>query len=63
MKWKVVDSYECIHNYVDTSPETMEIFQAPFAYRSMEEIVEVICDTVQIEKVIRPIYNYKAGGN
>ena len=26
MKWKVLDSYECIHNYVDASPETLSTF-------------------------------------
>ena len=36
--------------------------EAPFAYRSMEEIREVIGQTVKIEKVIRPVYNFRAGG-
>lgn len=36
--------------------------EAPFAYRGIDEIAEVIGDTVKIEKVIRPIYNFKAGG-
>ncbi len=35
--------------------------EAPFAYRSLEEIREVINDTVEIRKIIRPIYNYKTG--
>lgn len=144
MKWKILNSYECIHNYVDASPETITAFgspmlrkgaisakagekviipinmrdgillgnglgntdwncsaphgagrilkreevknhytvssfktamkgiytscigkdtldEAPFAYRSMDEITEVIRDTVTISKIIRPIYNYKAG--
>lgn len=144
MKWKLLDSYECIHNYVDASPETITAFgspmlrkgaisakagekviipinmrdgillgtglgntdwncsaphgagrilkreevknhytvssfksamkgiytscigkdtldEAPFAYRSMDEITEVIRDTVTINKIIRPVYNYKAG--
>ena len=145
MKWKVADSYECIHNYVDSSEETLKLFgtsmlrkgaisakkdekviipinmrdgiilatglgneewntsaphgsgrimkredvkshftvssyksemkgiytscvcketldEAPFAYRAIDEIVEVIGDTVQIDKVIRPIFNYKDKG-
>lgn len=36
--------------------------EAPFAYRSVEDITEVIRDTVNIDKRIRPIYNFKAGG-
>lgn len=145
MKWKVLNSYECIHNYVDTDPGTLSLFgspilrkgavsamkdqkviipinmkegillgkglgstdwncsaphgsgrvmkredvrkaftvsdfkaqmkgiysscigkdtldEAPFAYRSMEEIREAIGQTVRIDQVIRPVYNFKAGG-
>lgn len=146
MKWKVTDSYSCIHNYADESEETFNTFgapllrkgaisakqnenviipinmrdgvilgiglgnedwncsaphgsgrimkredikshftvsafksemkgiysscinkdtldEAPFAYRALEDIAEVIKDTVTITKVIKPIYNYKAGGD
>ena len=145
MKWKILDSYECIHNYVDASEETLNTFgapmlrkgaisakkdeqviipinmrdgiilgtglgntewncsaphgsgrimkredvknnftvsafktemkgiysscigkdtldEAPFAYRPIDEIAEVISDTVTINKIIRPVYNFKAGG-
>ena len=146
MKWKMLDSYDCIHNYVDASAETSQTFgsamlrkgaisskagekviipinmkdgiilgtglgnpdwncsaphgsgrimkredvkngftvssfksemngiytsciskdtldEAPFAYRAMEDITEAIGDTVTIDKLIRPVYNFKAGGN
>jgi RNA-splicing ligase RtcB len=146
MKWKIIDSYECIHNYVDASKDTLSSFhapmlrkgaisakanekviipinmrdgiilgtglgntdwncsaphgagrimkredvskqftvssfksemkgiyssciskdtldEAPFAYRNIEEIKEVISDTVAIDKIIHPVYNFKAGGN
>lgn len=36
--------------------------EAPFAYRTLEDIAEVIGETVKIDKIIRPVYNYKAGG-
>ena len=144
MKWKILDAYECIHNYVDASQETLNAFgssmlrkgaisakanekviipinmrdgiilgtglgnpewncsaphgsgrimkredvknsftvstfksemkgiysscigkdtldEAPFAYRAIDEIAEVISDTVTIHKIIRPVYNFKAG--
>ena len=144
MKWKILDTYECIHNYVDTDPGTLSLFgspilrkgavsamkdqkviipinmkegillgkglgntdwncsaphgsgrimkredvrksftvsafkaqmkgiysscigkdtldEAPFAYRSMEEIREAIGLTVRIDRVIRPVYSFKAG--
>ena len=35
--------------------------EAPFAYRGMDEITERVTDTVRIEKLIRPLYCYKAG--
>ena len=146
MKWKILDTYECIHNYVDASLETIDTFsspmlrkgsisakagekviipinmrdgiilgtglgnpewncsaphgsgrimkreevknrytvssfksemkgiysscigkdtldEAPFAYRSLEDITEVIGETVTIDRIIRPVYNFKAGGN
>ena len=36
--------------------------EAPFAYRGLQEITEVIGETVKIEKLIKPVYNFKAGG-
>ena len=145
MKWKVLESYECIHNYVDASAETLALFnspimrkgaisaknnekviipinmrdgtilgtglgnkdwncsaphgsgrimkredvknsftvssfksemkgiysscigkdtldEAPFAYRPVTDITDVISDTVKIDKIIKPVYNFKAGG-
>lgn len=36
--------------------------ESPFAYRGIEDIAAVIGETVHIDKIIKPIYNYKAGG-
>lgn len=146
MKWKILDSYECIHNYVDNSTETLHTFgsailrkgaisaksnekvvipinmrdgillgtglgntdwncsaphgsgrilkredvknhftvshfksemkeiysncinkstldEAPFAYRTIKDITDVISDSVTINKILHPIYNFKAGEN
>lgn len=139
MKWRIIDSYTCIHNYVDFSGEipilrkgairansgenviipinmrdgiilgtgkgnedwncsaphgsgriykrskvkehhTLSEFkkamegiysicvnkdtldESPFAYRKIEDIIDVIGDTVEINKIIKPVYNFKAGG-
>ena len=35
--------------------------EAPFAYRNMDYIKEAIRDTVKIEKIISPMYNFKGG--
>lgn len=144
MKWKIIDSYECAHNYIDFSEYIVNTFgapllrkgaisakknqnviipinmrdgiilgkglgnidwnysaphgagriikrddvknhftvsafkaemkgiystcinkdtldEAPFAYRGIDEIAEAIKDTVTIDTIIRPVYNYKAG--
>lgn len=144
MKWKVLEQYECIHNYIDDSEEMIRAFgspilrkgaisakqgerviipinmrdgillgtglgnmdwncsaphgagrilkrediknkftvsafksemkgiyttcigkdtldEAPFAYRKLEDIAEVIGETVRIDQIIRPVYNFKAG--
>ena len=37
--------------------------EAPFAYRSAEEIMKQMEETVWIRKTLRPVYNFKAGGN
>lgn len=36
------------------------IDEAPMAYKNMEDIIKNIGDTVTIDKVIKPIYNFKA---
>ena len=41
-------------------PGTLD--EAPIAYRSLPEIREAIGETVTIDKIITPVYNFKAGG-
>lgn len=36
--------------------------ESPFAYRKLEDIISVIGDTVKIDKILKPVYNFKAGG-
>ena len=36
------------------------IDEAPFVYKPMQEIIDNIKDTVEIQKIIKPIYNFKA---
>lgn len=36
--------------------------ESPMAYKTMDSILENIKDTVDVLKVIKPIYNFKAGG-
>ena len=36
--------------------------ESPFAYRRIEDIANVLSESVNIDRVLKPIYNYKAGG-
>ena len=46
-----------------TSVSRETIDESPMAYKSIEDIVSNIGDTVDIEDIIKPIYNFKAGGD
>jgi RNA-splicing ligase RtcB len=35
--------------------------EAPMAYKPMKEILDNITDTVSLDKIIKPVYNFKAG--
>ncbi|EWM54755.1 RtcB family protein [Ruminococcus flavefaciens] len=44
-----------------TSVNAQTLDECPMAYKSMEDIVDNIGDTVEINEIIKPIYNFKAG--
>lgn len=44
-----------------TSVGSETLDECPMAYKPMESIINNIADTVEIKKIIRPIYNFKAG--
>jgi len=43
-----------------TSVSRQTIDEAPMAYKSLDDIVDVIRDTVEILDVMKPVYNFKA---
>lgn len=43
-----------------TSVNTSTIDECPMAYKTMDEIIGNIKDTVEIVDIIKPIYNFKA---
>ena len=45
-----------------TSVSADTLYEAPMAYKPMEEIVGAVQDTVDILDIIRPFYNFKAAG-
>lgn len=44
-----------------TSVNAETLDECPMAYKSMKDIVDCVGDTVCIQQVIKPIYNFKAG--
>ena len=42
------------------NPETID--ESPMAYKRMEDIIDAIRESVDIVEIIRPVYNFKAGG-
>ena len=56
-----MDEYrQQMHDIYSTSVCESTIDEAPMAYKSAEEIEELIGDTVDVVKRIKPIYNFKA---
>ena len=58
--FKIEEFKESMKDIYSTSVMEQTIDEAPFAYKPMQEIVENIGDTVEIEKIIKPIYNFKS---
>lgn len=55
------DEYKKSMNGISTtSVSEKTIDEAPMAYKPMQEIIDVISDTVEIKKIIKPVYNLKA---
>ena len=50
---------EGIHS-VCVNQDTLD--ESPFAYRKMDDIIDVIGATVTVDKLLKPVYNFKAGG-
>lgn len=58
--FKLDDFKESMKGIYTTSVVEETIDEAPFVYKSMQEIIDNIQDTVEIQKIIKPIYNFKA---
>lgn len=58
--FKLEEFKESMKDIYTTSVVEETIDEAPFVYKPMQEIIDNIQDTVEIEKIIKPIYNFKA---
>ncbi len=59
-KFKLEEFKESMKGVYSTSIGEETIDEAPFVYKPIQEIIENIKDTVEIQKIIKPIYNFKA---
>ena len=58
-----LEDYERVMQGVYTtcvSPETID--EAPMAYKSLADILDVICECVDVIDIMKPVYNFKASG-
>lgn len=61
--YSVEEFKESMHGIYSTTVGEGTLDESPFAYKPMQEIVELIAPTVDVEKIIKPTYNFKAGEN
>ena len=57
---KLEDFEDSMKGIYSTTINQSTIDESPFAYKPMQEIIDNIQDTVEIKKIIKPIYNFKA---
>ena len=56
-----MDEYEkSMEHIYTTSVNEFTIDEAPFVYKTLDEILNHIGDTVEVERIIKPVYNFKA---
>lgn len=59
-KFKLEEFKQSMKDVYSTSVVEETIDESPMVYKSMQEIIENTKDTIEIQKTIRPIYNFKA---
>lgn len=57
-----LDDFQSEMRGIYTTSATVEtIDEAPQAYKPAKEIIDMLEDTVKIMRIIKPVYNFKAG--
>ena len=56
----VEECEETMRGVYTTTANESTLDESPMAYKPMREIVELISPTVEIERIIKPVYNFKA---
>ena len=55
------DYRKAMEGIYTTSVSTATLDEAPMAYKSLEDIIDVIEESVDVVEVLKPVFNYKAG--
>lgn len=61
-KFTVSDFKKAMKGIYSSCIDSSTLDEAPFVYRNIEDILGAISDTVRVDSILKPIYNYKAGG-
>ena len=57
-----IDEYKAsMEGIYTTSVNEQTLDEAPMAYKALEDIIDVIRESVDVIEVLKPIYNFKAG--
>jgi RNA-splicing ligase RtcB len=59
-KFSLTEFKESMSNVYSSCVNEDTLDESPFAYKPMDVILENIGDTVEIEEIIKPVYNFKA---
>jgi RNA-splicing ligase RtcB len=54
------DFTDTMKNVYTTSVSQDTIDESPFAYKTMQEIIENTEETIEIQSILKPLYNFKA---
>ena len=54
------DYKKSMEGIYSSSVNASTIDESPFAYKPSQEIIDSIEDTVEIQKIIKPVYNFKS---
>ena len=56
-----MDEYQaCMRGVYTTSVNPKTLDEAPMAYKSLHDIIDVIRDAVDVIDIMKPVYNFKA---
>ena len=59
-----MDAYKAaMEGIYTTSVNEKTLDEAPMAYKSLDDIIDVICETVDVIDIMKPVYNFKASGD